>query len=223
MNKELFLQRLKELLSGIPQAEAEEALTYYRDYFEDAGIENEGRVLEELGSPEKVAENILKDLGHPYTGEGRTNTGTYTYAQNGNTSGDGTFYAGSTEQKEKKHHSAAWIITAIATCWLWGPLLIALFAVLFGVSIALFATFLSLGIAALALIIAAFALIGFGIVKMVIQPAGGMLLLGAGLLLTGLAIFGVILTGAIFRLVPASFRGFAGIWSKIFRRRGTEA
>ena len=51
MNKASFLQKLRELLSGIPSAEAEEALDYYRDYFADAGEENEAKVIEELGSP----------------------------------------------------------------------------------------------------------------------------------------------------------------------------
>ena len=73
MNKASFLQKLRELLSGIPSAEAEEALDYYRDYFADAGEENEAKVIEELGSPEKVAANILRDLGYSdNAGEAKT-------------------------------------------------------------------------------------------------------------------------------------------------------
>lgn len=64
MNKDTFLQRLRELLAGIPAMEAQEAIQYYEDYFADAGVENEAKVMEELGSPEKVAENIRKDLGY---------------------------------------------------------------------------------------------------------------------------------------------------------------
>ena len=30
---------------------------YYNDYFDDAGSENEEKVIEELGSPAKLAEN----------------------------------------------------------------------------------------------------------------------------------------------------------------------
>ena len=192
MNKASFLQKLRELLSGIPSAEAEEALDYYRDYFADAGEENEAKVIEELGSPEKVAANILRDLGYsdnageaktdenpgtqdpypdpypqqnesrnPYEGRayGNTegNTG-YGYENSyGNTSYGGTSYDASS--KQRKSHSMAWVIAAIATCWLWGPLLIVLVSVLFGVSVALLAIFFSIGVAALAIIIAAIVLI----------------------------------------------------------------
>ena len=63
MNREHFLERLSELLAKVPEAEREEMLQYYRDYFEDAGAENEAEVLCTLGSPEAVAEGLLRDLG----------------------------------------------------------------------------------------------------------------------------------------------------------------
>ena len=63
MNREHFLERLSELLAKVPEAEREEMLQYYRDYFEDAGGENEAEVLCTLGSPEAVAEGLLRDLG----------------------------------------------------------------------------------------------------------------------------------------------------------------
>ena len=56
------MTELERLLRDIAPAEREEALQYYTDYFDDAGAENEQAVLEELGSPAGVAENIKKDL-----------------------------------------------------------------------------------------------------------------------------------------------------------------
>ena len=56
MNRKEFMERLAKLLWNISESEREEALQYYNDYFDDAGIENESRVLEELGSPEQVAD-----------------------------------------------------------------------------------------------------------------------------------------------------------------------
>lgn len=110
MNKELFLQRLRELLTGMPAGEAEEAIRYYQDYFEDAGIENEQRVIEELVSPEQVARTIRESAGfsgnkeHSYssseftdpfsTGAG-TNTNTYSGTYTGaNTNTYGGAYTG---------------------------------------------------------------------------------------------------------------------------------
>ena len=56
-----FLRRLDVQLRQLPPGERENALAYYRDYFADAGIENEQKVLEELGSPEKLGAEIVAD------------------------------------------------------------------------------------------------------------------------------------------------------------------
>ena len=72
MNKEEFLKRLEQLLSDISEEERADALAFYRSYFEDAGIGNEASILEELESPEKVAEVIKKDLGVSETADAET-------------------------------------------------------------------------------------------------------------------------------------------------------
>lgn len=62
MNKELFLSQLERLLYEIPKEEREEAMDYYRSYFDDAGAENEAVVLEELESPKIIADSIKEAL-----------------------------------------------------------------------------------------------------------------------------------------------------------------
>lgn len=62
MDKENFLLQLEKLLYNIPAEEREEALEYYRSYFEDAGEENEAMVLEELGSAQEIALSIKEGL-----------------------------------------------------------------------------------------------------------------------------------------------------------------
>ena len=62
MNRTEFLEQLERLLWDIPESERKAALEYYQDYFEDAGAENEGKVIQELGSPGKVAAIIRADL-----------------------------------------------------------------------------------------------------------------------------------------------------------------
>lgn len=70
MNRVDFMSQLEHLLQSIAPAEREEALQYYNDYFDDAGKENEQEVIEALGNPARVAENIKKDLlGNGYGGE----------------------------------------------------------------------------------------------------------------------------------------------------------
>lgn len=63
MNRKEFMERLEQLLMDIPQEERIEALAYYNGYFEDAGVENEERIIRELESPEAVAAIIKADIG----------------------------------------------------------------------------------------------------------------------------------------------------------------
>lgn len=72
MTKFEYMSELEGLLLDISVEEREEALAYYNDYFEDAGPDNADRVIDELGSPQNVAEIIKSDLKYtdPYlTGE----------------------------------------------------------------------------------------------------------------------------------------------------------
>lgn len=62
MSRTEYMRQLESLLQNIPDTEREEALQYYNEYFNDAGPENEQNVIEALGNPAKVAENIKKDI-----------------------------------------------------------------------------------------------------------------------------------------------------------------
>ena len=62
MNRIEFMKQLESLLQNISPTEREEALQYYNDYFNDAGVENEQDVIEALGNPARVAETIKRDL-----------------------------------------------------------------------------------------------------------------------------------------------------------------
>lgn len=70
MNKIDFMRQLESLLQNISEQERQEALQYYGDYFDDAGPENEQAVIEALGNPARVAENIKRDLYGAGYGDG---------------------------------------------------------------------------------------------------------------------------------------------------------
>ena len=65
MTKQEFLQRLEQLLADLPYEERDSAMTYYREYLEEAGPENEQAVLADLGSPEQLAAQIHATAGAP--------------------------------------------------------------------------------------------------------------------------------------------------------------
>lgn len=62
MTKQEFLYELRRELERIPFDERENAVRYYEEYFEDAGAENETKVLEELGDPKTVAQQVFSDF-----------------------------------------------------------------------------------------------------------------------------------------------------------------
>ncbi len=62
MNRTEFMGRLSQLLSGLPESERKEAIQYYEDYLDDAGVENEAEVLSALGTPEELAASIREGL-----------------------------------------------------------------------------------------------------------------------------------------------------------------
>lgn len=72
MNRTEFMSQLEILLRNVSDGEREEALQYYNDYFDDAGAENEQAVIEALGNPARVAENIRRELLESQRGKSST-------------------------------------------------------------------------------------------------------------------------------------------------------
>lgn len=56
-------QQLAALLAAMPEAERRDALDYYEEYFDAAGPEKEAQTIQELGSPQNVAEKIWEGTG----------------------------------------------------------------------------------------------------------------------------------------------------------------
>lgn len=61
MNRTEYMAALRRALCALPEEERANALRYYEEYFDDAGPENEQKVIADLGAPEKVAAQILAD------------------------------------------------------------------------------------------------------------------------------------------------------------------
>ena len=67
MNKEQYLQKLRENLNGLSAEGTAEIMQYYTEYFEDAGPEREDAVIEELGDPAVLAAQAAEALGQTRT------------------------------------------------------------------------------------------------------------------------------------------------------------
>ena len=65
MTRDEFMKELAYLLQDIQDEDKDDAVQYYTDYFEEAGPDKEAEVIQELGSPERIAAIIRADIaGH---------------------------------------------------------------------------------------------------------------------------------------------------------------
>lgn len=65
MTRDEFMKELAYLLQDIQDEDKEDAVQYYRDYFDEAGPHREEEVINEFGSPERIASIIRADInGH---------------------------------------------------------------------------------------------------------------------------------------------------------------
>ncbi|MGN0141484.1 MAG: DUF1700 domain-containing protein [Roseburia sp.] len=208
MNKEEFLRQLELLLSGISEEERADAMAFYRSYFEDAGEGNEKAVIEELGSPQKVADNIKKNLG----------TGTMGAAgyYNSTANRDEEYYRNvnatinNLNQQNKKDNTAA-IVVGVVVIILTSPIWIGILAAIFGILVAIIAVMA-------ALIITGLALAGAGIgVAFAASPLVGVALIGAGFIVLA---FGILLVVAVVWLfggfVPWVGKNIVKLCKKLF-------
>lgn len=93
MTRQEYMQQLAALLAAMSEAERRDALDYYEEYFDAAGPEKEAQTIQELGSPQNVAEKIWEGTG----------------AQSGTPMPDNSM----PEQGSRRRKSLVWIVLAI--------------------------------------------------------------------------------------------------------------
>ncbi len=235
MNRTEFMRQLEQLLQNITPSEREEALQYYNDYFDDAGEENEQEVIEALGSPARIAENLKKDL----LGSGHDHVQTKAVASDraiieyGKAEQDVQGFAGSEGVHEEvaktapaKKEIPVWAIALITICVIIAsPVLIGLAGALLGVAIAILAVFAAIVISwfaiifvfamvALSMFVVLGVLFGVGIECLFIEPVIGVTLIGAGLVCGGVGVLFMMLTVAMAGIVtPAVFKGIGRLFA----------
>lgn len=246
MNRAAFMQQLENLLQNISVAERQEALQYYNDYFDDAGVENEEEVIENLGSPASIAENIINDLnGTDASGWQQTKANPRAVAQYGEVDASGFqgashqqgTYAGAqngaqfqgaqaqntyTEPKQGLSGGmiALIVVLAVLTCPIWIGLVLGLFGLIIGLFAGVFGITVGFGGATLGLFVAALALIVVGIMCIPIAPLAGVALFGGALICAAVGILFLMLTVAMGGIVvPAICKGIAWICCKLFGKK----
>lgn len=221
MNRLEYMRRLEELLSDLSQSEREEALQYYNDYLNDAGVENEQEVLESMGTPEQLAKVIKEGLGDSGSAGEFTETGyhneTYTDERKNEV----------VKKEDKRRLSGGMIVLLILLCIMALPMLASMLASLFGAGVGvlggLLGLFVGTAAAGIGLFAAGIGLLIAGMVQMAIVPLVGICLMGAGILLLGLSLLCIWLTvwlwGTVF---PWIIRTVVNLCRKLLHGRRRE-
>ena len=166
MNKQEFLEKLRKRLSGLPQEDINERLTFYSEMIDDR-IEDglsETEAVEQIGSIDDIAEQVIADT--PVTKIAKEKI------------------------KTARRLSAGEIVLLVLGSPIWLSLGIALFAVIFSLYISLWAVIISLW----AVFVSFAACFIGGIFACVIfiassNTVSGIAMLGAGLVCAGLSVF----------------------------------
>lgn len=176
MTKEQFLFQLEQQLLDLPEDERAEAVDYYRDYFDDAGEENEESVIAELGSPKKVAASITEGLRGSREDGG-------TVGQPPQTRGRAQSYSEANRGRKRTDSRSKWILIILVAIFT-SPLWLGAAGVIFGLLVGFLALVFGLTVAVAALMLA-------GFVAGVICVIAGILRLCTARFVSGLMTFGV--------------------------------
>lgn len=183
MNKQEYLEELKKRLQGAAQEDIEDALRYCEEYFEDAGIEHEEQVIDELGNPAKFAAQIKAESVI------RKNVGK--------------------ENNEKKNPKTSLknvIVIFLGLCALpiAVPLMFAIVMLFFAFAMVVFALVLAAIVSVGAIFISGIPLIISGFTNMA-TPGNSLIAFGGGCLSIGFGILLLILFISLIRIIIPAF------------------
>lgn len=193
MNRETYMRAMGHRLRRLPREDYEKAMEYFREYFEEAGPENEAQAIEDLGSPEIAANQLIQD-----------------YADE---------YANSKDRNVKKNFTGVWVgIMALFAAPIALPLAFAVAMVGIAIVIVVAAIIFSVICIAVCLAVASIPSMGIGVWMIFTSPASGIATLGVGLIGAG---FGIWLGIASVNLCQWFLRMVTRVIDRI-RKRGSK-
>lgn len=190
MNRASYLKKLRGKLQRLPAHEIDAALAYYEEYFDEAGEENEQRVIQQLGSPSHVASQIMAD----YALKDLEATSTST----------------------KKNMSAIWlIILAIISAPLSLPLLVVAIALIFSFGAVIFSFIIAIIATILGIFFGGIVALISGFFILAQDWATALLFMGVGFIVTGL---GILLFPIVARLIKTIVVVCVEVLGKLFHK-----
>lgn len=231
MNRLEFMQKLEQALADVSEEERQEALQYYRDYLDDAGLTEADQVSESLGTSEKIAESIRGSVaGEPESGSftergfGVEDSGNYPAKRQENYYENQTSFVQDSRESGKKPANGwkmiAILLLGILVSPVWIPLVISALTIAFAICITLLAVFAALVAVGVALLAGGIGVVIWGFAQIGVSVPGAVVLIGAGLLMTALGFLFTAFFGWIFvKAVVAMFRWLVALCRKPFHKK----
>lgn len=242
MDRKTFMRELAFLLQDISSDERQEALAFYEDYFDEAGVENEARVISELGDPSRVAMIIkdgLKGRFDEHISAGNQGFSSDDYQQNYEVIDADKKRSQDYFKDQKTDHRRRWhemdsrdkliliALAIIAVVPLSFPVF-GMFGGLFGLGFSFaaifFCLFFGFWIITFILYTIAILFIVAGVLHLFTLTGAGLIYIGIGCLVMALGnIFGKIASWFFKVCIPGIVNGLSSIVEKIFHKGGTQS
>lgn len=187
MNREQYLKKLQHYLKRLPKDDYENAMEYFIEYFDEAGEEHAAEVMQELGTPQEAAAELLSSLLREKTDFVGGNASSA--QKNG---GSRRYRSGDPLPETSRKHSpfsiVIIVILSICAAPIAAPLAVAALALLLTGVILVFTLVLCVFICSAAAVIAGIysVIMACGLIPSSI--GGTLIIAGAGLLCTGFGI-----------------------------------
>jgi len=226
MTKREYMNKLADGLTDLAFEERIEALQYYEDYFADAGDDKEQDIINELGSPESLAEAIKNELNGSLEDMAKKSFKypDMPYEQYGDSYADDANYVEEGQyQKNKRGMTGGKFVAIILGAIFLGPFAIAIVSTVFGLAIGTLAVFGSLllvfSIAGAALMLGGVVTIVVGVAQVFVSIPGLIFVAGTGLVLFGLGSLMIALFMVMLKMTRFVFvKSISGL-GKLFNRR----
>lgn len=218
MNRSEFMKKLEEFLAELSPSERQEAIDYYNNYMDDAGIGNDDKVPESIGTPEEVAKELKRSMLNPdidFMADEKVN---YNAPKR---HFDEKYNNNSEKKKRSSGEMAVIIIGLIISSPIWFSLAIALLSVLFGLSMAVIGVLFGFFAAAICLVATGIWLGVSGIGMIFTETSIGLGMIGAGCMVLAIGIVAtVIIINCIVVFFPWLIRFIEKMIGKIKKSGG---
>ncbi|MCQ4670639.1 DUF1700 domain-containing protein [Lactonifactor longoviformis] len=190
MNKEEYMSQMRHNLRRLPKEDFDKAIEYFEEYFAEAGPEQEGQAIEDLGSPDTAADEIIRSLA----------------VQN----------AMESQKSVKRGVSAVWVgILAVFAAPIGLPLAFAAGVLALSFVLVIFCILFALIVTAVALALSAIPLLGGSLWLLFTSPINGLASTGLSLIAIGIGFW--VVKGCLW-LSRRFLNGMTGLFGKIARK-----